>query len=111
MRFPAGSVEVMAIEESAYLVDALCSVDEKYVDKLAQRLAPCHDLSDHVEASRIDRDGRQEIGGNQSWPSVSSDKSRGHVVEPREEFPVVTRLRLIIVHLGREIFFLGPRHP
>jgi len=36
MRFPAGPIEIMAIEEPAYLVDALCSVDEKYVDKLAQ---------------------------------------------------------------------------
>src|SRR6476659_4048508 len=110
MRFPAGPVEVMGIEEAAYLVDALCSIGEKYVDKLAHWLASCHDLRDHLEASRIDCDGPQAIGNNQSWPSTSSDKPRGHVVEPREELPIVDRLRQIVVHFGREIFFLGPRH-
>src|SRR6516164_9435035 len=103
MRFPARPPEVMTIEEPAYLIDALCGVDEKYVNKLAQRLAARHDLGDHGEASWIDRDGQQAIGGNQSWPSASSDKPSSHVVEPREEFPIVDWLRQIVVHLGREI--------
>ena len=80
MRFSDGPVEVVAIEEAADLVNALCRVGEKYVDKLAQRLAPCHNLRDHLEASKIDRNGRQAISSNQSWPAASSDKPGGHVI-------------------------------
>src|SRR3984893_13848508 len=110
MRFPAGSIEVMGIQEAAYLVDTLCSIGEKYVDKLAQWLASRHDLRDHLEARSIACDGRQAIGIKQSRPSTSSDKPRRHVVEPLVEPHRVARLRRIVGQVGREIFFLDPRH-
>src|ERR1700747_1838147 len=101
MRFPAGPFEVMAIEEAAYLVDALCGIDEKYVDKLAQGLAPCHDLRDHLEPTTIDREGGQACLPNQRSPGAPSHTPPGHVVDPREELPIVDRLRQIVVHPGR----------
>ena len=48
MRLSAGTIEVVAIEETVNLADALCSIDEKTFDKLSQRLAACHDLRDHL---------------------------------------------------------------
>src|SRR5438445_569568 len=103
-------MEVIAIEEAANLTDALCSIDEKYVDKLGQRLGPRHNFRDHLEASRIDRDGGGAIAGSHSWSCASSDKPRGHVVEPREELHIVDWLRQVVVHLGGEVFFFGSSH-
>ncbi len=103
VRFTADFLEIVAVDETTDLADALCSANEEYVEELAQCLAG-HDLCDHFEAIRVDRREQQAINRNRGrqnlslgwrfdvWPAGSPNEACGHLVELGEEGYVVERL-------------------